>query len=288
MNFQRFPIPNSVRMLKRRLLRRVEGEKALRLQFARCHGGALDVNNARTFTEKLYRMMIDINRTGCPMMTRLADKYLARQHVADTVGKQYLIPMLWSGEDPSDIPFDVLPSKTIAMTNHGSGQNVILQEGIDRAEIISTLRGWLSENYYWVSRSYYYYDIEPRVMINELIDDGHQNGPLDYRIWCFHGKPEAIQVDNHTHNLNAFYTPSWQLTDATYRSTSGIRKATRPDNLGKMLSIAAKLSEPFDFVRIDLYNVHGKIYFGEFTFAPTAGQNKFSPQHWDLYFGERW
>src|SRR6185312_5625486 len=104
----------------------------------------------------------------------------------------------------------------------------------------------------------------------------------------FHGKPEAVQKDNHAHNLNAFYTPDWMLTDATYRSTSGIRQADRPENLGEMIEIASRLSAPFDFVRIDLYNVHGRVYFGEFTFTPTAGTHKFGPPHWDLYFGEKW
>ena len=147
---------------------------------------------------------------------------------------------------------------------------------------------WKRQNFYWAQREFQYYHIKPRVMIEEFLDDGEPEGPLDYRIWCFGGTPEAIQVDNNAHSLNAFYTPTWELTDCTYRSTTGRKQVERPTNLSEMLEIASLLSKPFDFVRIDLYSVKGKAYCGEFTFTPTAGYNKFDPARWDLYFGEKW
>ena len=130
----------------------------------------------------------------------------------------------------------------------------------------------------------HYFNIKPRVMVEELIDDGHADGPLDYRIWCFDGKPEAIQMDNKPHTLSAFYNTDWKPLYATYRVKERRRDIERPSNLNEMLSVAANLSTGFDFVRIDLYSVNGKTYFGEFTFAPTAGCNKFDPPHWDCTF----
>jgi hypothetical protein len=88
--------------------------------------------------------------------------------------------------------------------------------------------------------------------------------------------------------MNVFYTPSWEWTDATFRATTGIREAKQPETLDKMVSVAEKLSVPFGFVRVDLYSVMSKVYFGEFTFTPTAGHHKFDPPHWDLWFGEKW
>jgi TupA-like ATPgrasp len=281
-------IPQPVRKWKRHLFRRAEGERILRGRFAQIHGSMLDLKNANTFTEKVYRRMIETNRDGIPTFTRLADKYLAREHVRETIGAEYLVPLIWSGEDPRQIPFDHLPPKSIAMTNHGSGGNIVLEHPIDRDLIIKKMHDGLSQNFYWAQREFQYYEIEPRVMVEEFIDDDHPDGPLDYRFWCFNGKAEAIQVDNNSHSLNAFYTTTWNLTDCTYRNTTGIRQAKRPDNLGELLSVAERLSSPFDFVRIDLYSVKGKTYFGEFTFTPTAGCNKFDPLHWDLYFGEKW
>jgi hypothetical protein len=281
-------IPDPIRVLKRRLLRKSEGERFLRERYHRVHGSELDIDNPKTFTEKLYRRMIETNRGEHPIFTQLADKYLARAHVSELAGPQYLIPLLWVGADPAQIPFDALPSKCIAMTNHGSGGNMVLEKPVQREAIIEIFRRQLAKNFYWVLREFQYHNIKPRVMVEEFISDGCENGPLDYRFWCFNGKPEVIQVDNNAHTINAFYTPKWELTDCTYRSTDGIRSAHRPDNLDELIDVARKLSSQFDFVRIDLYSVKGRVYFGEFTFTPTAGTGKFDPPRWDLHFGEKW
>jgi hypothetical protein len=279
-------IPEPVRQLKRRVFRRSDGERILRERFYKLHGGDLD--NPRTFTEKVYCRMIDVNRHGNPTFTRLADKYSAREYIKSTVGEQYLVPLIWSGANPFAIPFSELPAVCIAKTNHGSGSVIRLHAPHDPETIGTVLSRWLRQNFYWAQREFQYYEIKPRVMIEECLDDGEKDGPLDYRFWCFHGKPEAIQVDNNSHSMNAFYTPSWEWMDCTYRSTGGIREAKRPGNLDELLTIAAELSAPFDFVRVDLYSVKGKTYCGEFTFTPTAGFNKFDPPEWDAWFGEKW
>lgn len=279
---------NALRMAKRRVFLRSDGERILRERFARIHGNTLDLRNCRTFTEKVYRRMIETNRHGNPTFTRLADKFLARDHVRDIIGPQCLIPLLWSGPDPSGIPFDDLPAKSIVMTNHGSGGNIVLQKPIGRTAVIMSLRAALSQNYYWAMREFQYYDIEPRGMVEEFLDDGREDGPLDYRFWCFNGKPEAIQIDNHTHDLNVFYNVAWNNLHLSYRDKGAQQEIQRPSNLDEMLSVASTLSKPFDFVRIDLYSVKGKTYFGEFTFTPTAGNNRFDPPEWETYFGEKW
>jgi hypothetical protein len=286
--FQMRYIPQPIRRLKRHLFRRSDGERILRERFSQIHGGTLDLSNCKTFTEKLYRRMIETNRHGNPTFTRLADKFRARDYVKEIVGTEYLVPLLWSDLDPAKIPFDKLPVKSIAKTNHGSGGNLVLDQPIDRAAVVARLKTLLSQNYYWPMREYQYYEIEPRVMIEEFLNDGHPDGPLDYRFWCFNGRPEAIMVDNHPHTLSSFYSADWEPLYATYRVKEHWREIARPSNLAGMRDIAARLSAPFDFVRIDLYSINGKTYFGEFTFAPTAGMNKFDPPHWDLYFGEKW
>ena len=201
---------------------------------------------------------------------------------------EYLIPLLWSGTNPAKIPFDSLPPKSIAMTNHGSGWYVVLEGAVDREAMISHFNERISQNYYWAMREFQYYEIEPRVMVEEFIDDDRPDGPLDYRFWCFNGKPEAIQVDNHTHDLNAFYDANWNNLHMSYRDKGSQQEVSRPSNFDEMFDVAARLSTGFDFVRVDLYSVRGKIYFGEFTFTPTAGMNTFDPPHWDLYFGQKW
>jgi hypothetical protein len=280
-------VPKPLLLAKRRLFRRKEGEAILRERFRRVNGYDLPAH-PRTFNEKLSSRLIDVNRNGNSAFARLADKYLVREYVASTIGRQYLVPLIWSGVDSSKIPFDHLPGKYVAKTNHGSGGGIVIDPGIDHNQTISMFRDQLAQNFYWEAREYHYYGIKPRLLIEEFIDDGELLGPLDYRCWCFHGKVEAIQPDNHAHTMNAFYTPSWELMGASYRTSSGIREAKRPPNLEKLIAIASKLSGQFDFVRVDLYNVKGRIYFGEFTFTPAAGFHKFDPPEWDTWFGEKW
>jgi hypothetical protein len=274
-----------IRMAKRRLCKARDGESILRERYARVHGGEL--GNA-TFTQKLYRRMIALNRDCPPIYTQIADKYRAREYVRQKLGDGYSTRLLWIGEHPEQIPFDTLPEKSIAKTNHGSGSNIVLDKTTDRSQAIARLRAWLSQNYYWPMREAQYYGIKPCILVEEFIDDGQPSGPLDYRFWCFGGTPRAIQVDDNAHLLNAFYDPDWNNLGISYRSIGAQREVSKPENLNAMLEIAAKLAEPFDFVRVDLFNINGRVYFGEMTFSPTAGSNKFDPPEWDLRFGEMW
>lgn len=274
--------------VRRAVLGKRDGEWVLRRIYSRTHGGRLDLDNARTFTEKLFRRMVEYHSMPLELETSLVDKYTVRGLVENQVGADYLIPLLWHGESPEQIPFNSLPAHCIAKTTHGSGLNMRLRQPVDRAVVIDSFRRHLAQNYYWFWREAQYFNVKPRIVIEQLIDDGFEDGPRDYRFWCFRGRVAAIQVDNSSHSICPFYTREWELTSATYRSPDQSVPSPKPNNLHKMVEIAETLSRPFDFVRIDLYNVHGKIYFGEFTFTPTAGQKKFYPPEWDLHFGKLW
>lgn len=280
-------IPHSVRMLKRRIFKSRDGERIIRQRYFEFHGRELDLTCANTFTDKLYRRMIEVNKSGNATFTRLADKYLVRDYVRDRIGLAYLVPLLWSGTDPSKIPFDDLPQKCVAKTNHGSGYNVLIEQPVDRSAVVKELRRRLAQNYYWVLREYHYFKISPRVLIEEFLEiDG--DWPLDYRIWCFDGKPEVIQIGNHARNINPFYDLEWNRSTLHYRDPGITQDLPRPGNLGEMLSAAARLSEGFDFVRVDMYSVGGKTYFGEMTFMPAAGMFRLMPEEWETRLGEKW
>jgi hypothetical protein len=146
----------------------------------------------------------------------------------------------------------------------------------------------LKENYYWKLREYHYYAIPRRILIEQFLDDGEEDGPLDYKFWCFHGHPEAIQVDNHSHNINPFYDTNWKKIPMCYRESYNDCEIKEPLNIQEMLRVASALSSDFDFVRVDLYNLQGKIYFGELTFTPLAGRLNFKPDTWNRYLGQKW
>lgn len=181
-------IIEAARTIKRRLFRSVDGPKAIRGEFNRFHGRPLpDV--PKTFTERLYHRMIGLHGQGNPTFTRLADKYLAREFIRERIGERYLVELLWNGTDPRQIPFDALPDVSMAKTNHASGMTMVLRRPIDRAEVVDQFDKWLATNYYWITRELQYLGIKPRIMVEEFLDDGNADGPLDYRFWCFHGRP---------------------------------------------------------------------------------------------------
>lgn len=117
---------------------------------------------------------------------------------------------------------------------------------------------------------------------------GHPTGPLDYRFWCFGGTVEMIQVDDNAHAMNAYYDRDWTRLSLRFRDRGVETDVDQPPNLEDMIRVASSLSRGIDFVRVDLYSVHGKTYAGEMTFMPTAGSFRFKPEYWEEYFGEKW
>lgn len=281
-------IPYKLQLLKWQLFRRSEGERKLRQAYKDLHGKELNTQSPMTFSERLFSRMVFLNRHGNPRFTQLADKYLAREYVREKAGEKYLIELLWSGTDPHKLPFGTLPQKCVVKTNHGSGGNIILDETSNQSEVVQRLEKWLKENYYWTFGEYHYYHIPRKILVEKFLEDEKIDGPLDYRFFCFHGKPAVIQVDNHAHDINPFYDTNWKKIDLSYRRKFVDCDIDIPDNFQEMLEVATILSSEFDFVRVDLYNIQGKIYFGELTFTPGGGRFVFKPESWDLYLGQKW
>ncbi len=285
-------IHEKIRALKQsffnQIHRRTKGEEYLKRLYSRTHGRELNTKTPHAFSEKLFCRMIEINRFGNKLYSQLADKYRVRDHISKAIGEEYLVKLLWHGTDPRSIPFDSLPPEYIIKTNHGSGMIIRVRGEPDRDEVIDTLSKWLSENYYDADREYHYAAIKPEIIIEEQLDDGNAHGPLNYSFWCFTGKASMIQVDNSKRSINPFYDVNWNKLNLTSRRNLPDCDIERPTNLDEMLTVAHTLAKDFDFVRVDLYNVDGKVYFGELTFTPGSGRFKFLPEEWDFELGRRW
>jgi hypothetical protein len=282
MNFLKSP-----RTLKRMMLYRSEGPRIIRQNYRNFFGEEL-TDSPRTISEKINHRMIDLHRQDNPTFTRLADKLLVRDFVKERVGEEHLSDLLWSGTNPAKIPFDTLPDRCMAKTNHASGFNCLLERPVDRSAVVRKFRRWLRSNYYFACREAQYRKIKPSILIEPFIDGEMSEWPYDYRLWCFNGKPEAIQVDNHAHDVNPFFDLDWNRLPFSYRNLDFPGEIPRPRNLRKMIEIAASLSAGFDFVRVDLFHTSERIIFGELTFTPLAGLLKFIPARWDGILGEKW
>lgn len=278
------------RDVKRRVMRRSEGEAFLLRRYARIHGQPLDLTNPRTFTEKLFWRMVTWNRGDMPPRFRqLADKYAVRIHIASTIGEEYLIKLLWQGDDPRAIPFDRLPAEYVIKPSHAAGKVIIVRGGeVDREAIIRQVSDWLTTDYYWHVREFQYYGIPRRILIEGFLTDEDGNPPFDYKVYCFNGTPEQVLVRNHTHDICPFFDTAWNLLDFSDEVGAVRPWVPEPTNLDEMLALATKLSVGFGYVRLDFYNVRGRVYFGEYTFTPAAGIIKYDPEWWDLKLGEKW
>ncbi len=278
------------RGIKRRVMRRSEGESILLDTYARVHGKPLNLINPQAFTEKLFWRMITWNRGPMPPRFRqLADKYAVRAHVASAVSEDYLIKLLWHGTDPRAIPFDRLPAEYVIKPNHAGGRVIIVRGEANPEEVIREVSSWLASDYYWHGREAQYYRIPPRILIEEYLSNEDGSPPLDYKFYCFNGVPEQILVANHARDIRSVFDKSWNLLDVTNQRSRVTRPwVPKPSNLDEMLTLAAKLSLGIGFVRLDFYNIGERVYFGEFTFTPLGGLIKFDPELWDLKLGEKW
>ncbi|MDF0666711.1 MAG: ATP-grasp fold amidoligase family protein [Nitrospira sp.] len=277
------------RTIKRLVMRRSEGEAILLQRYARIHGKPLSLTNPQTFTEKLFWRMVTWNRGAMPSrFRRLTDKYAVRAHVARTIGKEYLIELLWQGDDPRTIPFARLPTEYVIKPNHSSGEVIIVRGEANREDIIRQVSGWLAKDYYWQAREYQYYGIPPRIVIEEYLTNEDGSPPLDYKVYSFNGVPELILVRNHTHDISPFFDKGWNLLDLSCEEGTPRPSIPEPAKLDEMLALAAKQSLGFGFVRVDFYNVLRRVYFSELTFTPAGGILKFSPDKWDIKLGEKW
>lgn len=276
------PVKNST------FLRKLDGAWRLKRVYRKSYGKQLNEVNPRNFSELLFLKMIEDVSHWNEQFTQLADKFRVREFVVDRVGSRYLVPMVWHGGNPGDIPFDQLPTKYIVKTNHGSGRNILVEGACDRDWIQGILKEWLKENYYWKGFEAQYFHIKPLVIIESFLEDDESDELLDYRFFCFGGEPHIIQVDNNAHDINPFYDLNWCKIDLSYRINFKDIDIPCPSNLNEMLGVARKLSAGIDFVRVDLYSVQGKVYFGEMTFTPVGGRFNFTPESWDGELGQKW
>lgn len=245
----------------------------------------------RTFSEKVWHRML-FNRD--PLLTLISDKLQVRDYVAAKIGTDYLIPIHWHGENPEDIPFDKLPNKFVIKTNHGCGYNIIVLDKTnhDTEKTKKRLHKWLNVNFCqdtFFGASWAYKKIKRTVIVESFIGENEQV-PLDYKFFCYRGRAEFVLVtfDRFGALTEKHFTRDFQPLDLWNGAPQQSGKITQPVAYLEMLTLADALSTDFDFMRVDLYVVNNRIYFGELTCYPAGGLAQFIPQEYDFIFGEKW
>ena len=274
---------------RRGLLRWMSDEKYVKTVFKTRMKVELDLENPKTFNEKLQWLKLYHHN---PEHTKWVDKYAVREYIADTIGEDYLIPLLGVWEHFDEVDFDTLPDQFVLKCNHDSASVVLCRDKatFDRAAAKKKLEKCLKRNGYNYGREWPYKDIKPKIIAEKLLVDEVENDLKDYKFFCFDGYVYCFKIDFDRfvgHRANYFDTEKNLLPfgeDVCPPDFS--RKLTFPTKLEEMVSLASKLSKGSPFLRVDFYEVNGKVYFGELTFFPAAGFGPFCPPEWDRTLGD--
>jgi len=257
--------------------------------FQKKFGRPPNLKNPTTFNEKIAYKILNDRR---PILTRLQDKLQARDYVAERIGAGYLTELYHVCGSPAEIGWLKLPRRFVIKTNHGSGMNIFVvdKSRIDLRSIASRLEMWLATNFYDACREWAYRDIRPRIFIEEMLYDDDDGMAVDWKFFTFDGRAEFLQVDFDRFTGQKRNVYDRRLSRLPFRGNhpNSPIDPKFPDNIDTMFLLADKLGKGLDFVRIDMYNLKGRIVFGEFTHYPGAGREPFHPAKYDKIFGRKW
>ena len=248
----------------------------------------LNLSAPKSYNEKIQWLKLYDRK---PQYTIMVDKYEAKNYIKGIIGEQYIIPTLKVYNDVDDIDFDSLPSQFVLKCTHDSGGVVICKDkrALNIQNTKNILRAGLKQNFYWQNREWPYKNVPHRIIAEKYMIDESGTELKDYKFFCFNGEPKIVQVDydrfnGHKRNL---YDLEWKRLPFTLQfPTDWDHEISKPESLEEMLEISRKLSKGIPHVRVDLYHIKGKVYFGELTFFHGSGFEKFTPEEWNITFGE--
>ncbi|MGK0466729.1 ATP-grasp fold amidoligase family protein [Clostridium sp.] len=266
----------------RKLGRFLPTKLVLYIDYGRSYKKILNLNNPKYYGEKIQWIKLNgkLEKYG-----QFVDKYKVRKFIEDRIGKEYLNEIYGVYSEPEEIDFNKLPRKfAIKMTN-GTGGNIICKDKskLDIESAIRTLKKWQREKFYKYTKEMQYKNVESRIICEEYLED--ETGSLrDYKFHCTKGKVHLIEVhtDRFTDYKMNFYDVDWNDYGVSLCGSKSVDYIKKPSNLQQLISISKILSKDFPYVRVDLYSVRGKIYFGELTFTTGNGTDPWYPLKKDI------
>ena len=272
------------------------------------------------FTEKVRWKMLKDRRE---LIVTFADRVAVRDYVARVAGSDCLSDCYAIVSDVADLESLSLPRQFAAKSSHGSGGMWMVTDSaplegwvlpgdgpmpappavpdgwcwvrvrpdrLDREQLVASFRRWLSSSYGLDHVEWAYTRVPPRVLVEELLVTPAGGQPAEYKFFVFHGRVEAlyVDVDRYVNHRRNFYSRDWTPLHVSKDRYPRGEVRPRPDSFDRMLEIAERLAQETDFVRVDLYDVDGRIVFGELTNYPSGGFKNWSPPSYDLELGKRW
>ena len=249
----------------------------------------LNLENPTYFTEKIqWLKLYDRN----PLYTQLVDKYAVKDYVSNLIGEEYIIPTIGVWDRFEDIDFEKLPNQFVLKCTHDSGGIIIVdnKNNLDYCAVKKKLKKCLKRNFYLHGREWPYKNVKPRIIAEKYMTQNSNFGLTDYKFFCFEGQVKCLYVSENSHSNNQ----RLQFFDRDYNPLPIRRKdylaydvlPSKPINFEKMIELAELLSKNMIHVRVDMYEIDGKVYFSEYTFHTSSGFLPFEDINWDLKLGE--
>ena len=235
-------------------------------------GRRLDLENPRDFNEKIQWLKLNWKD---PLIPQCADKYGVREYVKDCGCEDILNELYGVYDKTDDINWESLPDKFVLKCTHGCGYNIICTDksNLNKKDSLAKLNKWMRSKYGLRYVEYHYLAIKPRIICERYIESESGSLPKDYKILCSNGKPNYVLVcSERASNKKCHYLDlRWNLLDVAQPTHNSGELPVKPTCWDRMVEVAAALSQPFPFVRIDLYEEKGRVVFGEMTFTDGAG-----------------
>ena len=291
MNFYKQFLSKKLRFAILRFFKFVPDKQMIQFQYWMKLHRKLNLKNPRRYTEKIQYYKLYYRNEKMPICV---DKYRVREYLESKGLSNILVKLYGVYEKVEDIPFETLPNKFVLKTSNGSGTNIICRDKnkLSKEKILANVNKFLKQSSASAGREWAYAMGVPKVIIEELLEDHNSlDGAIwDYKYLCFNGKPEyvVLDIDRFTNHKRNIYDVEWidQHVISDHPCIDD-RTFEKPKNYERMVEIATKLSEDFPAVRVDLYNINGRIYFGELTFFPWSGYVQFNPDSFDFEMGKK-
>lgn len=256
-------------------------------------GSSLCLSKPETYNEKINWIKLHYRNDLMPIC---ADKFLARGYINDKGFGEYLPKLYWHGDNANDIPFDSLPNSFVIKSTSGSGNNIIVhdKQSLDIKAVRTKVNKWLKEHYLLAYGEWHYEKIKPTIMIEELLTDGENVVPIDYKLFCFNNFEGETKVGCVAVDLGRFVDHKRNIYDRNFVFLPEVdfgfkRDADKiieePHQFKKMCQIAETLSAPFPHCRVDFFVINGRFYVGEMTFFNGAGFDMVSPRSYNELMG---
>lgn len=261
--------------IRKRLIQSGHGVIVNRISYFKATKRWLNLRNPKTWSEKLFWL----NKYWQPKEKAIcADKYRVREWIANKGYAEILLPLLGVYDKAEDINFDDLPNRFVLKCNHGCACNIIVEDKskLNIPNARAKLNGWLKRDYSLSYNEAHYHKIPPKIICEQFLPVDSYSDVIDFKIHCFNGIPRWIGIcyDREKNGKNPkemIYSPEWKrLMYLKSDKEDDGKWLDKPSNLDRMLQIAKEFSKTFPYVRVDLYSVGEKIFFGELTFTPSG------------------